>query len=140
MNEMWKRSFTPPDRSGLTLVEVVAGLALLVTLLVSILMAFGLHASQIRSAKDRLEATAVADKLLTAWMAGGTLPTVGERELIDTEDGNTWWRIVEGSGDRQPMGLHTIKLEIVQRSPGMQESVLTSVELFVMERPPETIL
>ena len=40
---------------GLTLVEVIAGLALLATLLASILVAFGSQAAQIRAARDRYD-------------------------------------------------------------------------------------
>jgi prepilin-type N-terminal cleavage/methylation domain-containing protein len=57
-------------RQGLTLIEVVAGLALLGGLLSGILMAYGRHVVQVRHAELRLQATAAADRLLALWFGG----------------------------------------------------------------------
>src|SRR3954469_13058968 len=57
------------SRRGLTLVEVVAGLALLATLLVAVLGTKARVTRQWAHANRRLEAIAAADKLLAAWWA-----------------------------------------------------------------------
>lgn len=54
-----------------TLVEVVASLMLLGTLLVGVLVAHRRHVAQIRTATRRLEAVAAADQLLESWRAKG---------------------------------------------------------------------
>ena len=117
-------------RRGLTLIEVVAGIALLATLLVSTLAAFRAHASQVRSAKNRLAAIAVADRLLSEWMNAGTLPGIGETE--DVPDTKGWrWRIVrpEPTMELRRLNALAVRLEIVDSEP--TPSVLTSVELLV---------
>jgi type II secretory pathway pseudopilin PulG len=54
-------------RTGLTLVEVVAGLALLSTLLVAVLTTKARATRQWASAHRRVEAVSAADRLLAAW-------------------------------------------------------------------------
>ncbi len=133
----WKRR----ARRGLTLVEVVAGLALLATLLVSILMAYGLHSGQIRAAQDRLEAIHLADELLNSWTATGSMPAVGEQERLNGDRQDLWWRIVDGSTSGRPQnGLRTVRLEVVRRAFGTPDTVVTSVELFVMDTAQEALL
>lgn len=56
-----------PQRSGMTLVEVVAGLALLASVGVGSVMAFGLHQRQIIVARQTIEAAQIADNLLSRW-------------------------------------------------------------------------
>lgn len=51
----------------MTLVEVVAGLALLASLLVALLLATARHTRQSADAERRLRAAAAADALLTGW-------------------------------------------------------------------------
>lgn len=54
-------------RSGLTLLEVLAGLALLATLLAGVLTAYGNHVRQVRRTQLRLKAADAADRMLTDW-------------------------------------------------------------------------
>jgi type II secretory pathway pseudopilin PulG len=62
----------------LTLVEVVAGLALLATLAVSLVLAMSAHRRQMAQARRQLEAVEIADRLLTAWYASPTPPPRNE--------------------------------------------------------------
>ena len=52
---------------GLTLIEVVAGLALLASLGVAMLAILSAHRQQARQAADRLQAADLADQLLAGW-------------------------------------------------------------------------
>src|SRR5688500_13208484 len=75
MRATWRTSSRPSRRSarprgraaGLTLREVVAGLALLSTLLVAVLTTRAKLTRQWAAAERRLRATEAADALLTAW-------------------------------------------------------------------------
>src|SRR5436190_9188313 len=58
---------TPARRLAMTLVEVVAGLALLGTLLAAVLVVRARYAHQSAAAERRLQAVAAADALLSAW-------------------------------------------------------------------------
>ncbi|MDO5554807.1 MAG: hypothetical protein Q4G68_13700 [Planctomycetia bacterium] len=54
-------------RVGITLVEVITAMALLGTLLVTLLVGFGRHMSQIERSTERLAVMAAAEELLTQW-------------------------------------------------------------------------
>lgn len=116
-------------RTALTLIEVVAGIALLATLLVSILTTHQLHADQVRSAQDRLTAIRLANDLLATWSVGGELPAIGTEEELPGMAG--WrWRIVKG----EPVAigrysLQVVRFEVVRSSADRSERVLTAVDL-----------
>ncbi|MEO1527310.1 MAG: type II secretion system protein [Planctomycetota bacterium] len=57
----------PHSRRALTLIEVIAGLALMGTLLTVVLVAGSKHASQLKQAERKREATRRLDALLTHW-------------------------------------------------------------------------
>jgi type II secretory pathway pseudopilin PulG len=116
---------------GLTLVEVIAGLVLLATLLASILVAFGSQAAQIRKSRDRLQAIELADRLLANWNSQNAIPVAGtEQSLAGTKD---WrWRIVEAaSADLERAGLASVRLEVFYPIAGGPDQVLTAVDLLV---------
>lgn len=71
-------------RSGLSLIEVVAGIALLSTLLVSSMLAWTTHRAQIRRAQLQIEAVQLADLQLSLWYAErGGLPQQTEGPLLN---------------------------------------------------------
>jgi type II secretory pathway pseudopilin PulG len=119
------------DRRALTLVEVIAGLALLATLLAAVLVAFGIHAGQIRLARDRMTAIGVADRLLSDWSSQNAIPAVGtEKSLSDTVD---WgWRLASiESSELAQQGLSSIRLEVFRSLPTGDRQILASVDLVV---------
>ena len=68
-------------RNGLTLIEVVASIALLSAILVASLMGAQRHDRQLRTAKVKSIAVSGADQLLSAWHRQGRLP-VGQRGVF----------------------------------------------------------
>lgn len=125
----WSR---PLRRRGMTLVEVVAGIALLSTLLVMILMAHRNHSAQIRKAKDRMKAIRVADELLSVWMASVSLPRIGQREEVPGVSGWHWQIIpVPVTNDLSLLRATSVRLEIVDGSRPSGDKLLASVELMV---------
>lgn len=119
---------------GLTLVEVIAGLALLATLLASILVAFGSQAAQIRAARDRLRAVEMADRLLSEWSSQNAIPAVGtEQSLPGTND---WrWRIVAGeSAELESSGVSSVRVDVFRSKETGTDQVLASVDLLVPGR------
>ena len=116
----------------MTLVEVVAGIALLALLLVLILLSFREHAAQIREAKFRAVAMREADSLLSAWTASGSIPAVGDEQEIVDHPG--WqWRIVSVPGREglSQIGAGVVRLEIVSSSDVARVHPLATVELVV---------
>jgi type II secretory pathway pseudopilin PulG len=119
---------------GLTLVEVIAGLVLMATLLAGILVSFGNQAAQMRKSRDRLKAVELADRLLGDWSAQNAIPAIGtEQTLEGTKD---WrWRLAEAnSTDLDTVGLAAVRLEVFRRIVGTPDQVLASVDLLVPGR------
>jgi type II secretory pathway pseudopilin PulG len=116
---------------GLTLVEVIAGLVLLATLLASILVAFGSQAAQIRAARDRITAVELADRLLSEWSSQNAIPAVGtEQNLAGT---NAWrWRIVAGqSAELALSGVSSVRVEVWRSKQTGADQVLAWAEVLV---------
>jgi hypothetical protein len=119
-----------PGRRGLTLVEVIAGLLLLATLLTSVLAAFKIHAAQIRAARDRLKASELAEGLLGDWMARNQLPAVGTQKPLPETDG--WmWRVLANEPQLSGAALRTVRVEICRPPEAAGEQILASVSLVV---------
>ena len=118
----------------MTLLEVVAGLALLASLLGALVMAKARYARQAAAADRRVEAVAAADELLAGWhqnpralprdfSGSGAFP--GDRRLA--------WRLrpVVNAGVEE-LGGRVVRLEVLDErlSPS---SVLVAVETVVAE-------
>lgn len=118
---------------GLTLIEVLASLALLGTLLVALVQARGDHLRQWTLAQRKLEAVDAAERLLEAWWADpATLPRSGSGTL----DGGWRWRTqVREAPALEHEALHAelVRLEVLEAEG---PKVLVTIDLFV-PRPPE---
>ena len=124
---MWNGFSKRCVRRGLTLIEVVAGIALLSTLLVAILMSYQAHAGQVRSAKRRLAAIEFADQQMSAWTSQRRLPEIGRRG--ESADGEFLWRVVSGaSTEAQRFGLQVVRLEVLETRRDSASKILATVE------------
>jgi prepilin-type N-terminal cleavage/methylation domain-containing protein len=120
-------------RDGLTLVEVVVSLALLATLAVAILIAYGSHQRQMRAAQLQLEAQQIADELLAGWYDSANPIPRDRFGAVSGREDSWWWRTT--TVRQQLMGnarflivrLDLMRLIQVDR-PG---PVVSSVELLV---------
>jgi len=111
-------------RPGATLIEVLAGLVILGTLLVSIAAARGRFARQWVEADRRLAAVRAADRLMADWMAGGeqNIPTQAQGELAGVP--KCLWRTREiRSQGAQDLRARVIRLEIFDKTSRSREPV-----------------
>ena len=125
-----------PPPAGVTLIEVVAGAALLGTLLASILVAQARVKRQACQADRRLEACAVAEELLQKWWARPESLPRSDSGSVDGRDGWSWrTRPVERT-DAQAMGAQVVALEVFWRAGQDQaaEPFLARVELLLPAR------
>jgi type II secretory pathway pseudopilin PulG len=134
--------------NGLTLVEVVAGMALMATLLVGILMAYGNHVHQIKRAQRKLEAIALADQLMEGWFSktnpavpitsgGGSIGNKKKSEKVNK--GNSLvWRTYEIENRRvsDSLNLKIIRLEVQDSEAKKENDVLAAVEVVVSVASP----
>jgi len=126
------RSPNASRRTGLTLVEVVAALALLGTLAAGVLTARAAHVRQDRRAAETLLATEAADRLLTDWTAENVpVPTSGSGVL--DEDLSIGWRThIVANAPIERIGGQVVRLTVI----GRDGSSLFAVDLITTPPPP----
>lgn len=117
---------------GFTLVEVVASLMLLGTLLVGLLTAHRQHTRQIRIAELRLEAIAAADQLLKDWQAEGTWGSVKASGRFKDTEKFVWKWTVKRSRELRGLPAAVGRLEVFGVSTD-REPPLVSVELLTSD-------
>ena len=127
---------------GVTLIEVTAGLAVMSTLLVSVLIASAKLRTQAALAEVRVEACEVADGLLKEWWPEkDELPRNGEGVASGRR---TWvWRTRPvASEDAETLGGEVIALEIFASADGKTDTEPAArVEILLAKEPelPEAI-
>jgi hypothetical protein len=135
MNGTFKTSSQAPRRrrsAGLTLVEVVAGLALLSTLLVAVLTTKARVTRQWANAQRRLDATAAADRLLATWWQDvERFPRQSSGRVAG--DGQLRWRTRPVRNDSvESLGASVVRLEVT----GGSDEMLAAVEVVLSNDPP----
>jgi len=113
----------------MTLVEAVAGLALLGLLLVAILLAKARYTRQWARANLRGQAVAAADALLGQWRQAA-FPMKDESGYVDGTD-FAWRRNMVSDKSAAVMGLQVVRLEVFDDRPMQREPVSVTVD-FVM--------
>jgi len=119
---------SPASRTGATLIELVAGLALLALLGTALLMTRARLIHQRAEAESRLRAVAAADELLSAWHQGAdSIP----RQSAGTcfEPSFTWTTKPIASSAAASLHAEVIRLEILKDSrPATSIDVVLHVE------------
>jgi prepilin-type N-terminal cleavage/methylation domain-containing protein len=118
-------------RRGMTLVEVVASLALLASLLVGLLLAKARFTRQSALADRRIEAVRAADRLLTEWWADpARLPRHGAGRIDGPAD-LSWQTSLVANPALGELGAQVVRLEIIDDRTGATAAggVLATVEV-----------
>lgn len=118
------------DRNGLTLIEVVAGLALLALLAVTATVGFNRHRQQIELSSDRLAAVELADQLLADWYRiperfpreGSGLAKLGDRQFL--------WK-TQLVYDAMARSVFADKIRLTLHIPASGQRELVAVEVLV---------
>lgn len=126
-------NFARPKRPAMTLIEVVVGLALLGSLLVSLLLAKVRLSHQRIEAENRLMAIRAADDLLSEWSAQGTRIPRQSTGRAGPGDQFRWSTHVIRNQRVQDMSLQVVRLELTD-DEATNHRALASVELLL---PPE---
>jgi len=129
MNKKWNFCCVSRKRSGLTLIEVVAGLALMATVLVGILEAGGRHVRQIKRARRQLAAATEADRLLTG-MIGNFEQLPDNNAGTECGDGLMWrTRLMENREARETMNIAIVRLEIFDPRQTKDQTPLVAIDV-----------
>jgi prepilin-type N-terminal cleavage/methylation domain-containing protein len=126
-------------RAGLTLIEVIAALVILGTLLVGIVLSRSRHSRQIALAERKMQAVRAADGLLTRWWSSPEGIPLGNSGQVESDPSLRWRTEVRPDPTLEKLDVRVVRLEILEtRSTGQAEGdeVLTRVEL-LLANPPE---
>lgn len=116
------------SRTALTLLEVVAALALLATLLASVLAAQNRLAAQTRRAEARLTAIDAADRLLAEWTATTPMTIPAARGEIPGRPLLYWQVNAKPEPSLARLGIQIARLTISDQRHADGEIPLTAVE------------
>src|SRR5688500_5138483 len=101
-------------RRAATLVEVVAGLALMATLLVALLLVHGRSTRQAAAAERRLQAVAAADALLAEWWPSPATFPRSSSGWVDRGGTDFSWRTrLVANGEAERLGAAVVRLEVL---------------------------
>lgn len=114
---------------ALTLLEVVAAIALLSTLLVAVLAAHDRLARQSRRGELRLAAVDAADRLLTAWTATTPVVIPDVAGHFDTTPRLYWQVASVASPELLPYGVRIARLQVLDQDPRAGTDVAPLVDL-----------
>jgi prepilin-type N-terminal cleavage/methylation domain-containing protein len=119
-----------PDRRGTTLIEVLAGLVILGTLLVSVALARGRFLRQWKQADQRLAAIHEADQLVEQWISGSpeSVP-VNLTGRTDDSDQHRWRTQSVPSAAAASLGSIVVRLTVY--GPSEDQLPLASVDFLV---------
>ena len=131
-------------RKGLTLIEVVAGMAMLGGLLSGVLVAYGRHVRQVRRAELRLAAVGATDRLLAGWFgaADSAVPRRRDGRMPGDKRFHWWTHVLEDAKVQGAAGLEVVRLEVFEEpktAGDKKDEPLVAVDLVVPEGddPPE---
>ena len=106
----------------MTLIEVLAGLALLAALLMTVLAARSRAALQWTRANERMRAVEAADRLLSEWWQDArSFPRAGEG-VVEGPDGFRWRIRVVSNRPAERLGTEVVRLEVGRFPRGGAES------------------
>lgn len=119
-------------RSGATLIEVVAGLALMGALLVSMLLARIRYVRQFAESQQRIAAVAAADRMLAAWWSDlAKFPRMSSGRVSGSDLLN-WRTMVVRNRDAENLHAQIVRLEIYDAS--REGGSLLSVDLLLPDK------
>jgi type II secretory pathway pseudopilin PulG len=109
----------------MTLIEVVAGLVVLGTLLAAVTIARGRFLRQWGEADRRLQATRAVDAMLSEWLSGSpqAVPIRSQGPLIGGAANQIWRTQVIREPAAQELGAIVVRLEVFETSARAKPSV-----------------
>ena len=120
-------------RSAITLIEVLAGTALMATLFAMMVVATGRHTARIADAERELQALNALDRLLAEWYSTNhPLPIAEAGQLVDHED--WYWRKTSRTVAHIPRKWRVRMLQVEVWAKGVSRP-LASVQLLEADPP-----
>lgn len=102
------------SRAGLTLIEVVAALAILGTLLVGIVLARARHTDQLLRARVQARAVEAADEMIARWWASREGVPIDASGELAGGDGLLWRTSIVDEDGIAELGARVVRVEVLQ--------------------------
>ena len=115
------------SRRGFTLLEVIVALAIMGAILVASLLAFSQHRRQLALADKRIEATMIADRLVSQLSSQRDGIPVGARGIVANKTNWIWQTSLLGTTTLATVQMRVLRFEIVEI--GQSPTQLISVDL-----------
>jgi len=126
--------FCRRQRRAMTLIEVLAGLVVLGTVLASVTIARGRFMQQAARAHQKIEATHAADELISSWLSGPPdaipVPSQGSIESSSNLIWRTSWRPDRAA---ENLGARIVRLDVIDRAGRTGAPATLSVEFVVRD-------
>ncbi|QDU70610.1 type IV pilus modification PilV family protein [Mucisphaera calidilacus] len=116
MNSTPSTSCSPPTRAGLTLIEVVAALAILGTILATMVMAKSYHTRQLANADKQSRAVTLTDNLIAAWWTDEKGIPIGAAGTFPTEPEFIWQTQIVRNDPVQDLGARVVRIIVAEKS------------------------
>lgn len=124
-----RRSRRANVHPAFTLVEVIAGIALLGTLLAGLMLSFSAHVRQYQAARLRIQAIEKLDRQLELWYADdGTLPIDSEGPL-SSQPPLTWRTLTVRSPQAERLNSVIVRVEVRRPERADSSPPVVAVEL-----------
>jgi len=112
MNEKWTTYSRCSRAAGLTLIEVVAAIAILGTILVGIVLAKSRLTRQLVEADQRLAAVRAADELIAGWWTRDAGVPVDDAGVVDDHPEWSWRTHVMANPLIERWGARVVRVEV----------------------------
>ena len=119
--------------AGLTLLEVVAALAIMGTILAGVVMAKSRHTRQLALAQRQAVAVRAADELISAWWTASRGVPIGLSGTTPTAENLAWETHLVENQAIQALGARVVRVEIRDVTPGQQPSADSAAPLVAVE-------
>ncbi len=117
MKATWTTSSPCSRRAGLTLIEVIAAITILGTLLVGIVLAHARHTHQIALTQRKQLAARVADEMIGRWWTRPEGMPIGEAGVVDAAPSLVWETRIVANPPIERLGARALRLEIREADP-----------------------
>jgi|GEM_PF-1054369 len=122
MNMRFKRSWRCLRARGLTLIEVVAAIAILGTLLVGVVLAKSRHTRQAALAQTKMQAVLLTDELIAGWWDSADGVPIGDEGVLSKADALRWQTRLVNNREITLLGARVVRVEVHEEDQDLRRS------------------
>lgn len=133
MNKPSRISLTPSSRAGLTLIEVIAAIAILGTVLVGIVMAKSRHTRQMALTQRYTDIVHATDDMVSRWWLNERSVPAPASGHVGEDTSITWQTRLVASPKLRRLDAEVVRLEVFDTIPAPGQSLAADEPVVVLE-------